>query len=121
MSTSKFFQLFLPKSDKFNDLFEQAADNLVKATDVLKEIASIETETDTRNNLVAKVKEHEVIGDYITHTIFEELNKTFITPFDRDDIHNLTSSIDDVVDYINAHARVFYYISRINCRKNLLA
>lgn len=60
---------------------------------------------DLRNELVAKVKKLEKTGDKITSTIFDELNSTFITPFDREDIHKLTNRIDTVVDLINISAK----------------
>lgn len=55
-----------------------------------------------------KVKEQERKGDDITNTIFDELNSTFITPFDREDIHNLATKLDDVTDYINSAAKRIY-------------
>jgi uncharacterized protein Yka (UPF0111/DUF47 family) len=56
-------------------------------------------------NLIHQIKQCEEKGDDLTHTIFDELNKTFITPFDREDIQQLTSSLDDVLDYINSCAK----------------
>ncbi len=101
MSLSRIFQLLVPKDNKFMNLFEEDAENLVKTAMLLKILVSTDN-VEQRNSYVIQIKEHEDMGDEITHTIFDELNKTFITPFDRDDIHELTASIDDVVDHINS-------------------
>jgi uncharacterized protein len=53
---------------------------------------------------VQKIKEIEHKGDEVTHELFVKLNSTFITPFDREDIHRLASSLDDVLDYVNSAA-----------------
>ena len=58
-----------------------------------------------REAVIYEIKEVEKIGDDITHKIFEDLNHTFITPFDREDIHKLTSAMDDVLDLINSAAQ----------------
>lgn len=104
MSLSRIFQLLVPKDNKFLSLFEEDAENLVKTAMLLKILVSTDN-VEQRNTYVTQIKEHEDMGDEITHTIFDELNKTFITPFDRDDIHELTASIDDVADYINSSSQ----------------
>jgi uncharacterized protein Yka (UPF0111/DUF47 family) len=59
---------------------------------------------------VAEIRRIERIGDEMTHAVLTKLNSTFITPFDREDIHALTSSLDDVLDFLNAAgARIIMY------------
>lgn len=103
MRFSSILQILVPKEKKFFPLFEQAADNLVKAAILLNKLLLIDN-VDDRIALGKQIKEIENDGDHITHTIFEELNTTFITPFDREDIQTLTSTMDDVLDYINGVA-----------------
>ncbi len=101
MAISSIFQILVPKDNKFIGLFEKGAANLMKAAELLKELTAAPEDISRRNSITATIKEHEKCGDDITHTIFNELNKTFITPFDRDDIQGLASSVDDVLDGIN--------------------
>jgi predicted phosphate transport protein (TIGR00153 family) len=104
MKFSQIFQVLVPKDKKFIPIFEQAAQNTVKAAEVLVEIFK-ETDKSVIQQKVRHIKELEKIGDNYTHTIFDELNKTFITPFDREDIYKLNSSLDDVIDLINESAK----------------
>lgn len=104
MEISKILQFLVPKDRKFFPLFEQAADNLVKSAILLNKMLMISNQEE-REIAISDIKAHEKKGDNITHQIFEELNKTFITPFDREDIQGLTSSMDDVLDYINSSAQ----------------
>jgi predicted phosphate transport protein (TIGR00153 family) len=99
MNISKIFQIFVPKDKKFFPLFEGSAENLVKAAETFKQLLLTHDHLD-RISVIRYVKELENKGDEFTHTIFNELSSSFITPFDREDIHSLTSSLDDVVDYI---------------------
>ena len=101
MRFNTIFQYFVPKDDKFTTLFELAAANLLEATELLK-ILIVTEDVAKRNEMVQKIKDYEKKGDEYTHTIFDELNKNFITPFDREDIQSLTSCIDDVLDNINS-------------------
>ena len=104
MNIDKILKVFVPKDHSFFPLFEDAAKNLVTASGLLKELmASSGIEEHERIHI--KIKEIEHIGDVITDKIYEQLNKSFITPFDREDIHELTAHIDDVVDYINGISR----------------
>ena len=89
---------FMPKEQKFFDLFEQSAKNISAAAKVLKEMIDTWQFIDSR---VAEITEMEHTGDTITHQIMSMLHRTFVTPFDREDIHNLVSAIDDIVDYIH--------------------
>ncbi|HUX57884.1 MAG TPA: DUF47 family protein [Bacteroidales bacterium] len=104
MNIDKILKFFVPKDHSFFPLFESAAQNLVQASELLKELmASKGIEEHERINKAIKDLEH--IGDVITDKTYEQLNKSFITPFDREDIHELTAHIDDVVDYINGISR----------------
>ncbi len=104
MNIDTFLKFFVPKDHSFFPLFERDAQNLVKATELLKELmASTDMEEHERINKEIKVIEH--IGDEITDNTYIQLNKSFITPFDREDIHELTAHIDDVVDSINGISR----------------
>lgn len=81
-------------------MFESQADLIVQASGKLNEIFII-ADHDKHTELFKSIKELENQGDEIAHQIFDELDKTFITPFDREDIHQLTSTLDDVLDFIN--------------------
>ncbi len=104
MGLNRIFQILVPKDKKFIPLFVQGAENVLDASKLLKE-AFTETDIDKRNEKVRRIKDLEHKGDEITHNIFNELNRNFITPFDREDIQSLTSSLDDVLDLIDGAAR----------------
>lgn len=104
MDLSKIFQVLVPKDAKFYPMFESSAENIIKAAVLLNNLMIVD-EIAKRELLIKQIKDIENIGDDITHNIFEELNKTFITPFDREDINKLASSLDDVLDYINSSAQ----------------
>jgi predicted phosphate transport protein (TIGR00153 family) len=86
----------MPKNDKFFAFFEATANNLVEATELLKKLPT--TPHSERAALIKQIEDREHRGDSITHDIMSELNATFITPFDREDIHQLASSLDDILD-----------------------
>jgi hypothetical protein len=89
---------FLPRGFNFFDLFDKQVEYAIEAAVLFKEIAS-RGEVDAGSHI--KMEEIEHKGDETTHSIIENLNKTFITPFDREDIHKLATELDDVVDVIN--------------------
>jgi len=97
------FSFFTPKDKKFQPLFEQAGTNVVKISEALL-VAVTTNDMERRKEAIKEVERLEHVGDDITHTIFIELSKNFITPFDREDIHSLASAIDDIADYIHASA-----------------
>ncbi|MGE5418881.1 MAG: DUF47 domain-containing protein [Chloroflexota bacterium] len=104
MNIDKILKLLVPKDHSFFPLFENGVDNMVKASALLKDlIATNDAEAHERIN--KEIKELEHIGDEITDKTYEQLNKSFITPFDREDIHELTAHIDDVLDSINGVSR----------------
>ncbi len=90
---------FMPKNENFFKCFNDAAENIVKGAELLKEIFDSGEITDEK---VAKMKDIEHAGDKITHDTVMMLNKTFITPIDREDIHALICSLDDVMDLIDS-------------------
>ena len=89
---------FLPREFNFNELFEKQIGYAVEAASCLRKIAESGTVDENTFNKV-KTLEHQC--DEITHEIMGQLNKTFITPFDREDIHALAKELDDIVDTIN--------------------
>ncbi|WP_312186978.1 DUF47 domain-containing protein [Sphingobacterium sp.] len=103
MSLNSIFQYFVPKDKKFFPLFEQAGNNLIEMSKLLKDIVN-SNNPEKKKELTRKVEDLEHRGDNITHQIHLELGKNFITPFDREDIHSLASSLDDVADFIHGAA-----------------
>lgn len=89
---------FLPRQESFFQLFQQAADKLVLAS---TEFSNMLRNLSNHQHYVNLIAKHEEEADQIAHTNFELLHKTFITPFDRHDIHELTSTLDDIIDLIN--------------------
>jgi predicted phosphate transport protein (TIGR00153 family) len=89
----------LPKDDKFYDYFEKCAQQVVQGAVGLDELLRNFTDVQIKTKQIKDI-EHE--GDIITHDTIESLNRTFITPLDREDIHDLITSLDDVLDYIEA-------------------
>ena len=82
-------------------MFVEAAQNLVSATELLGEFLHV---TSNREKLAVQLREHEHAGDAVTHRVIHELNSTFVTPFDREDIYQLITQLDDVMDAIEAAA-----------------
>ncbi|RYE21844.1 MAG: DUF47 domain-containing protein [Sphingobacteriaceae bacterium] len=110
MSLNSIFQYFVPKDKKvFFPLFEKAAANVVEMAVLIVEAVN-STDFSRRDTLYHQIDKLENIGDDITHQIYLELGKNFITPFDREDIHSLATAIDDVADLIQGSAnRMFLY------------
>jgi len=104
MNIDSLLKFFVPKDHSFFPLFEKSALNLLKATELLKELMASSDPGD-HERLYKEIRDVEHIGDEITNKTYEQLNKSFITPFDREDIHELTGNIDDVVDSINGISR----------------
>ncbi len=94
-----FKEWIIPQQKHFFDLLEKQADTVLEGATALVDLAK------NFENVAAKrdkIKEIESRGDSIVHTIAEELNKTFVTPFDHDDLSELTSRLDDILDFIEA-------------------
>lgn len=90
-----------PREEKFFDLFEQGAANMVRAANKLKDLVD---NWENPEAIVAEITEIEHQGDSITHQIMEQLHRTFLTPFDREDISLIAGSLDDVTDFIQSAA-----------------
>ena len=101
---NSFFSRFTPKEPKFFPLLKQLSEILSASSSILVESLRHDSPTE-RANYYKLIKDKEREGDKLTHLIFDELGTTFITPFDREDIHDLASSIDDVIDGINSSAQ----------------
>ena len=91
----------VPRETKFFDMFAEMATNLTEGATTLRTLFQ-----DYKNvpEAVQRIKDIEHKGDDMTHAVVIKLNQTFITPFDREDIHELASAIDDVLDYVNSAA-----------------
>jgi uncharacterized protein len=94
----------IPREVQFFDLFEQQSEHIIRAGQLLREL--VNNFADARAKAHA-IKEIEHQGDQITHEMVKRLNTTFITPIDREDIHDLATRLDDVLDYTEAAAERF--------------
>ena len=101
---NSFFSRFTPKETKFFPLFKQMSEVVDTASDLLIDCTKSESHAH-HIEYYKKIKDKERQGDKLSHKIFDELNSTFITPFDREDIHNLGMFLDDVIDGINSSAK----------------
>ena len=109
---------FLPREFNFFDLFDRQADNAIEAAVLFSDLTS---KGAVEEASLKKMEDIEHRGDEATHGIIENLNQTFITPFDREDIHKLAMMLDDVIDMINtivSRMRI-YKLSGVNM--NLVA
>jgi predicted phosphate transport protein (TIGR00153 family) len=107
-----FLQRFMPQDGDFFVLFQKQAENVVVGANAF--VAMLEHYTGVPEQ-VQRIKAVEHNGDEITHQIFRKLNQTFITPFDREDMHELCGTMDDVIDLIDAAAGrfVLYRVSQV--------
>jgi len=92
---------FIPRETKFFELFADIANNVVEGAQALSDLLH-DYDYELMPAAVANIAAIEHRGDEMTHRILIKLNQTFITPFDREDIHLLASSLDDVLDFIFA-------------------
>jgi uncharacterized protein Yka (UPF0111/DUF47 family) len=99
-----FARLLAPKNKIFYELFEKSADNVHTMGNLLMQVIS-EPEFDKRQTIISQMEDVEHANDELTHLLFTELGRNFITPFDREDIHYLASALDDVADFIFASAK----------------
>lgn len=113
MSLTTIFKFLSPKDRTFAPLFQQDAENLIVMGNVLYELMT-ERNSKQREKLSKEIDRLENVGDDITHSIYVALEKTFITPFDREDVHSLASTIDDIADNIQgaaARTRLYHIAS----------
>ncbi|MCX5642306.1 MAG: DUF47 family protein [Candidatus Omnitrophica bacterium] len=105
--------IFLPKEFNYFNLFEKQVDYAVDAARFFKELVSRDN---INEDALSKMEEIEHQGDETTHAIIAQLNKTFITPIDREDIHALAKEMDDIIDMINTivNRMVIYQLDGVN-------
>ncbi|MDD4921674.1 MAG: DUF47 family protein [Bacteroidales bacterium] len=101
---NNFFSRFTPKEPKFVPVLKEIADVMLVAADLMIECVH-HLDHESAIEYYKKIKEQERKGDKLTNKIFDDLNTTFITPFDREDIHRLANRMDDVIDDINSCAK----------------
>lgn len=103
---------FLPKDRGFLDLFIRASANIVDAVVLFRDIVADPSDLQTK---VERLKEYEHAGDRLTHSTLDRLNRAFITPFDREDIHELITRLDDILDAVDAAGQrlVLYRITKV--------
>ena len=123
MKLDNLLHALLPKDDKFFNYFEKDVDNLQNAAKVFKELMSNAISKEERAQKIKRIEEIEHLGDELTHQIFSELGANFITPFDREDIHALTSTLDEILDFIQGAATriVLYRVESISPEQEKLA
>ncbi len=114
------FRSRLSREAEFFDLFRESADAMVEAARVFKGMLSDMGRVEYHSQIISDLEQK---ADNCTHRTIEMLHKTFITPFDRDDIHKLITSMDDVLDFIHAAAQrsVYYEIGTMTEDADLLA
>lgn len=111
MALNTFLKIFLPKDRIFYSLFQDSSERVLMMSSTLKQLIN-EPDKAKRNLLMTQIEDLEHKNDEATHTIFTELSRNFITPFDREDIHYLATALDDVADHVYAAAKkiMFYHI-----------
>ncbi|WP_276132511.1 DUF47 domain-containing protein [Polluticoccus soli] len=115
MAFGSFLKMFTPKDRVFYGLFEQVSTNLTEMASIFYNAVN-EPDFSRREAMLKSLEEWEHKNDEVTHKIFIELGSNFITPFDREDIHYLATSLDDIADYIwgSAKRMMNYYITDID-------
>lgn len=112
MPFNSILKLFLPKDKVFFNLFESVAENVLKMAKLLSDLV-YEADSEKRTAITKQIADLEHDNDDLTHRIFTELGRNFITPFDREDVHYLATALDDICDYIHACSKkiTFYKIN----------
>ena len=95
---------FFPRDPAFFELFNKSADNAVEGAKLYLDMVQKYEDPKASHKLI---REREHRGDELTHEIIRNLNTTFITPFDREDIHALATGLDDIMDFIEAAGDIF--------------
>ena len=106
MGIGNIFKAFQPKDTVFFTLFEKVATNLVEMSEYFHN--GIQNFDANDESFLKKIHDFEHQNDDLTHQIYMELGKNFITPFDREDIQSLATSLDYVADYIYASTRYIF-------------
>ena len=105
MSLNSFFQFFVPKETKFYPLYQQQAAYIDKAATLLRQML-VETDLDQLEALRKHIKSCETEGDQVLHDFYSQLFATVLTPFDRDDVHELAEMMDTFLDRIDDSANI---------------
>src|SRR5437762_7552857 len=103
----------LPKDTVFFDLFEDLASHMVKSAEHLRSLA--QNFPSGMDDGIRRIRQEEHDADELSHTALERLDRTFITPFDREDIHQLIGQLDDIIDGIDALSKRFplYHVKQM--------
>ncbi len=101
---NSFLSAFTPKEPKFFPILKEMSTVMISASEIMIDFLK-NYDHETANDYYQRIKEQEKKGDALSDKVFEELNSTFITPFDREDIHHLANKLDDVIDNINSCAK----------------
>ena len=105
MSLNNFFQFFVPKEKKFYPLYIQQAEDIEKASKLLRKML-VETDLSKLEALKKEVKSYETAGDDVLQTFYTQLNSTVLTPFEREDVHELAEMMDNFLDRIDDSANI---------------
>ena len=97
---------FIPHEEKFFEMFKESAQNLLKGAKALKDLVENYTDVEMK---VREIKDIEHQGDVIFHQIVDKVNKTFVTPLDREDIYELVNELDNALDAIEGVSSRFFY------------
>ena len=100
MSLNSFFQFFVPKEKKFYPLYEKQAEYIEKAAKLLRQML-VETDLERLEGLKKEIKECETNGDEVLRDFYSQLFSTVLTPFDRDDVHELAEMMDTFLDLLD--------------------
>lgn len=98
-------RFFRPSGKKFYDLFDEVANNMLEMSQLMVRVI-YEPNAPARNATIEEMLKLEHANDLVTHRLFTELGKNFITPFDREDIHGLIGTLDDIIDYMLANVKM---------------
>lgn len=112
MWIDRLVRLVLPRQDLFFALLEQIATKMTAAGEVFGELATA-TGHERFDDIAARLKPLETEADHLCHQVYEELDRSFVTPIDREDLAHLTSALDDVIDSME-HASAFAALYRFN-------
>jgi predicted phosphate transport protein (TIGR00153 family) len=104
MGFNSFLKIFTPSNTVFYELFEKIAENVATTGTLFKQLVG-EADFTKRSVLAQAITDIEHDNDELSHRVFTELGRNFITPFDREDIHSLATSLDDIVDYTYTAAK----------------
>ncbi|MBI5464903.1 MAG: DUF47 family protein [Ignavibacteriales bacterium] len=103
MFLDRIIKRLLPTDSHFYDFFEESTQNIVAGTELMRQMVLAKSLPE-RDKIARQIKILEHQCDAVTHKVFSELNSTFVTPFDREDIHELASALDDIMDHIDGSA-----------------